>query len=243
MQYLGLIPARKGSRRIPDKNIKPLCGKPLLAYTIEAALASSRLDRVIVSTEDEEIASIARQWGAEVPFLRPAVLATDEARSVDVMVHALNWLEIHEGYVPDALVLLQPTCPLRTGKHIDEAIALYEARDADCVVAVSEPEHHPYWMKVMDQDGQLTPLMQADLRQYHQKQTLPQVWASNSSIYVLRRVSFLARREIYGGRTFGYVMPRSEALDVDTLWDFHLAKLIIADRSTATKIPSEKSHD
>jgi CMP-N,N'-diacetyllegionaminic acid synthase len=232
MQYLGLITARKGSKRIPSKNIKPLCGKPLLAYTIEAGLASSYLDRVIVSTEDEEIASIARQWGAEVPFRRPEELASDDARSIDVMVHALEWLELHESYTPDALVLLQPTCPLRTGRRIDEAIALYEARDADCVVAVSEPEHHPYWMRTMDQDGRLTPLMQVDLRRYHQKQTLPQVWVSNSSIYIIRRAFFLTCREIYGGRTYGYTMPRSEALDVDTPWDFHLASLVIADRST-----------
>ena len=230
MRYLGLITARKGSKRVPDKNIKPLCGKPLLAYTIEAGLASSRLDRVIVSTEDEQIASIARQWGAEVPFRRPEELAADDARTIDVLVHALEWLELHQSYRPDALVLLQPTCPLRTGRHIDEAIGLYEAKDADCVVAVSEPEHHPYWMKTMDQDGQLTPFMQVDSHRYHQKQALPQIWSSNSSIYVIRRASFLARRQIYGGRTYGYVVPRSEALDIDTPWDFHLASLIIANR-------------
>jgi CMP-N,N'-diacetyllegionaminic acid synthase len=231
MQYLGLITARKNSKRLPNKNLKSLCGKPLLAYTIEAALSSSRLDRVVVSTDGEEIASIAQQLGAEVPFLRPIELATDDARSVDVMIHALSWFEQHENAFSDALVLLQPTCPLRTGAHIDEAIALYEAREADTVVAVSEPERHPYWMKTMDPAGQLTPFLQVDLLHYHQKQTLPQVWSSNSSIYVLRRESFLARKEIYGGRTFGYVMPRSEALDIDTPWDFHLAELIIAARS------------
>jgi CMP-N-acetylneuraminic acid synthetase len=234
MQYLGLITARGGSKRIPGKNSKPLCGKPLLAYTIEAALASSRLDRVIVSTEDEEISSIARQWGAEVPFRRPDELATDDARSIDVMVHAIEWLREHESYSPDALVLLQPTCPLRTGRHIDEAIELYEARQADCVVAVSEPEDHPYWMKAMDQDGQVMPLMEVDLRRYHQKQTLPKVWASNSSIFVVRRVFFLAGQKMYGGRTYGYVMPRSESLDIDTPWDYHLASLIMADRLTSS---------
>jgi len=231
MRYLGLITARKGSKRLLGKNIKLLCGKPLIAYTIEAALASSHLDRVIVSTEDEKITSIARQWGAEVPFRRPDELATDDARSGDVMVHAIEWLSEHESYLPDALVLLQPTCPLRTGRHIDEAIELYEARQADCIVAVSEPEHHPYWMKTMDRDGQLMPLMEVDLRRYHQKQTLPQVWASNSSIYVVQRAFFLAGRNMYGGRTYGYVMPRSESLDIDTPWDFHMANLIMADRS------------
>jgi CMP-N,N'-diacetyllegionaminic acid synthase len=227
MQYLGLITARGGSKHISGKNSKPLCGKPLLAYTIQAALASSHLDRVIVSTEDEEISSIARQWGAEVPFRRPEELAADDSRSIDVIAHALEWLELHEGYTPDALVLLQPTCPLRTGRHIDEAIALYEDRDADCVVAVSEPEHHPYWMKTISQDGQLNPLMQVDLCRYHQKQTLPKVWASNSSIYVLRRDFFLTHRQIYGGRSYGYIMPSSESLDIDTQWDFQLAELII----------------
>jgi CMP-N,N'-diacetyllegionaminic acid synthase len=233
MRYLGLITARGGSKRIPSKNIKSLCGKPLVAYTIEAARASIRLDRTIVSTEDEEIASVALNCGAEVPFRRPKDLATDDARTIDVILHALEWLESYEAYVPDALVLLQPTCPLRTGKHIDEAVALYEGRDADCVVAVSEPEHHPYWMKTMDDAGLLTPFMQVDLSRYHQKQTLPQVWSSNSSIYVIRRTSVLARRTIYGGRNYGYAMPRPEALDIDTAWDFHLAELIISERKTS----------
>jgi CMP-N-acetylneuraminic acid synthetase len=234
MRYLGLITARGGSKRIPDKNSKPLCGKPLLAYTIEAALASLRLDRVVVSTEDEEIGSIARQWGAEVPFRRPDELATDDARSSDVMIHAIEWLTEHESYSPDALVLLQPTCPLRTGRHIDEAIELYEARHADCVVAVSEPEHHPYWMKTMDHDGRLMPFKEVDLHRYHQKQTLPKVWSSNSSIFVVRRVSLFAGQKIESGRTYGYVMPRSESLDIDTPWDFHLASLIMADRLTSS---------
>jgi CMP-N,N'-diacetyllegionaminic acid synthase len=228
MRYLGLITARQNSKRLPGKNLKPLCGKPLLAYTIQAALASSRLDRVVVSTDGEEIASVARQCGAEVPFRRPKELATDDARSVDVMIHALSWFQQHENLAPDALVLLQPTCPLRTGTHIDEAIALYEAHEADCVVAVSEPKLHPFWTKTMDPAGLLTPFLQVDLSHYHQKQSLPQLWASNSSIYVLRRESFLARKEIYGGRTFGYVMPDSAALDIDTPWEFHLAELIIA---------------
>jgi CMP-N-acetylneuraminic acid synthetase len=230
MKYLGLIPARRGSKRVPEKNIKSLCGKPLMAYTIEAALASSHLDRIIVSTEDEQISSIAQQWGAEVPFRRPNELATDDARSVEVGVHALEWLRLQENYSPDALVLLQPTCPLRTGRHIDEAIELYEARHADCVVAVSEPKHHPYWMKSMDQDGQLMPLMEADLHRHHQKQTLPKVWSSNSSIYIVRRAFFLAGPKVYGGRTYGYRMSPSESLDIDTPWDFYLAALILAAR-------------
>src|SRR5262245_14415343 len=230
MKYLGLITARQSSKRLPGKNLKPLGGKPLIAYTIEAALASSRLDRIIVSTDGDEIAAVARQCGAEVPFLRPAELATDEASSVDVMVHALSWLQRQENACPEALVLLQPTSPLRTATHIDEAIALYEARNADCVVAVSEPDRHPYWMKTMDEDGQLTPFLQIDSRRYHRKQSAPQVWASNGSIWVLRRSSFLARGDIYGGRTFGYVMPRSEAVDVDTPWDFRLAELILSAR-------------
>src|SRR5262245_42726679 len=171
MKYLGLITARESSKRLPGKNLKPLCGKPLISYTIEAALASSRLDRVVVSTDGEEIAAVARRWGAEVPFLRPKELATDEASSVDVMVHTLSWFQRQENASPDALVLLQPTSPLRTATHIDEAIALYEARKADCVVAVSEPDRHPYWMKTIDAEGQLIPFLPIDSRRYHRKQS------------------------------------------------------------------------
>jgi CMP-N-acetylneuraminic acid synthetase len=231
MQYLGLITARQNSKRIPGKNLKALCGKPLIAYTIESALASARLNRVVVSTDGEEIASVARQLGAEVPFLRPKEVATDEASSVDVILHALSWLEREENAFFDALVLLQPTSPLRRGSHIDAAIALYEAREADCVVAVSEPDRHPYWTKTMDAEGRLEPFLPVDPALYRQKQAAPQVWSSNGSIWVLRRSSFLARREIYGGRTFGYVMPRSEGIDIDTPWDFRLAELIMLDRS------------
>ena len=123
---------------------------------------------------------------------------------------------------------------MRTASDIDEAIGLYESRAADCVVAVSEPDRHPYWMKTMDAEGRLTAFLPIDSNRYQQKQSAPQVWASNGAIWVLRRSSFLDRRDLYGGRTFGYVMPRCRAIDIDTPWDFRLAELIMAGSSESS---------
>ena len=227
MQFAGIITARGGSTRLPRKNILPLCGKPLIAYTIQAALASSHLDRVIVSTDDDEVAQVSLAFGAEVPFRRPAELATAEARSVDVILHAMDWLKQHEDYEPEYIVLLQPTCPLRTAQHIDEAIELCLERDADSVVALCKTKHHPYWLKVLDADGRIHHIMQIDRHKYHQKQVMPTVYASNSSIFVVRSCVLRERRGFYTDRSYAYLMDASVSIDIDDEWDFRLAELIL----------------
>ncbi|HET9913914.1 MAG TPA: acylneuraminate cytidylyltransferase family protein, partial [Anaerolineales bacterium] len=144
MTIIGLIPARGGSKTIPHKNIKPLVGKPLIAWTIEAAKKCRALSRVIVSTDDAQIAEVAQQWGAEVPFLRPAELAGDATSSLAVVLHLIQWLKKHDGAVPEYILLLQPTSPFRTTEDLDAAIELAETRKVNAVVSVCETDAHPF---------------------------------------------------------------------------------------------------
>lgn len=156
----GLILARGGSKRIPGKNIKDLCGKPLIWHTINAAQKSRYLDRVILSSDDQEIIVVAKQYGLEVPFVRPAELAADTVTDYPVFVHALEWLEKNEGYKPDIVVQLRPTSPLRTAEHIDAAIELLAQHpEADSVRTVAEPEQSPYKMYSISGIGYLEPLI------------------------------------------------------------------------------------
>ncbi len=159
-KVLGIILARGGSKRIPGKNIKPLGGKPLIVWSIEAAQQSQTLDRVILSTDDPAIAEVAKAAGCEVPFMRPAEFAGDGVTDFPVFTHALSWLKEHEGYTPDIVVQLRPTSPLRTAQHIDDAVRLLAAHpDADSVRTVTEPEQSPYKMYAVDADGYLAPLL------------------------------------------------------------------------------------
>ena len=152
MRILGLITARGGSKGIPHKNIIPVAGRPLLAYTCEAALNSRHLSRVILSTDDETIAQVGRDNGIDVPFERPADLASDEASSLDVALHAIRWLEQHEDWIADVVVILQPTSPLRRAEHIDQALDQMITVGADTVVSVVEVPHHlsPYKLMRLD---------------------------------------------------------------------------------------------
>ena len=182
---LGLITARGGSKSIPRKNVVPLAGKPLIAWTIEAALQSHGLSRVIVSTDDEEIAQVAREWGAEVPFLRPAELARDDSPHIPVVVHAVEWLESHEDMRSDYVLLLQPTSPLRSTEDIENAIRLALEKDADSVVGVCEASSHPYLTKRITADGRLQDFGPRP-EGYLARQSLPPAYIANGAIYLRR---------------------------------------------------------
>ncbi|TSC69211.1 MAG: N-acylneuraminate cytidylyltransferase, partial [Parcubacteria group bacterium Gr01-1014_66] len=154
MEILGIIPARGGSKGIPGKNIKPLCGKPLIAWTIEEAKKSSSLNRIIVSTDDSAIVDVAQRYGVKVPFLRPAEIAQDLSTDVEFLVHALDWLFTHEGYKPDIVLRLPPTSPLRTAAHIDQGIqTLLDDPEADAARPICEAPKHPYKLWRIGADG------------------------------------------------------------------------------------------
>lgn len=228
-EVIGLITARGGSKSIPNKNIHMLAGKPLIAWTIEAAQNSRSLNRVIVSTDDPKIASISETYGAEVPFMRPAELSQDGSDHISVVRHAMAWLEQNERFVPDYLMLLQPTSPLRTSEDIDAATELAEARNAEAVVAVSEMKPHPYLSRQMGDDGILTELISTNIP-YLQRQALPLAFAINGAMYLNRPASLLKHLSFTPNGTLGYVMPPERSIDVDTPWDLYIAELILRRR-------------
>ncbi len=225
-EVVGLITARGGSKGVPRKNLKLLAGKPLIAWTIESARQSRRLDRVIVSTEDEEIADISRRWGAEVPFMRPVELAQDDSPHILVVEHAIRWLQEHDEGSLSRLLLLQPTSPLRTAEDIDAAIELAESRDAEAVVSVCQTEHHPYLVKRILPDGTLDDFMKPDLA-YPRRQDLPPAYALNGAIYLSRIESLLSSRTFLPKGIFPYIMPPERSLDINSAWDFYVAELVL----------------
>ena len=223
---LALIPARSGSKGIPRKNICPLAGKPLIAWTIESARQSECVDRVVVSTDDSQIAEIAVQWGAESPFLRPEDIAKDDTPGIAPVIHAIKWLEEHQNYRPDYVALLQPTSPLRESQDINAAYELALRHGADAVVSVTAAEKHPYWMKTLDQQGRLENFLPTE-KKYQCRQDLPDVYGLNGAIYIGRREILLAEETLFPVKTYGYVMPPERSVDIDSGWDLQLAELII----------------
>lgn len=223
MNILGLIPARGGSKGVPGKNIKSLAGKPLILYTIEAALASS-LATCIVSTDDPAIAKIAKNAGASVPFMRPEELATDTAKSLDVVKHALLLMEEREGRRFDAVMLLQPTAPFRNSGDIDFAIQLLESNPlADSVISVVNVEaHHPARMKYIE-DGRLVDPSFAEAYESQNRQELTPMYIRNGAIYLTKRESLL-NNSFKGKICLAYVMPSDRSSNIDTIEDFEYAE-------------------
>lgn len=221
LEVVGLITARGGSKRLPRKNVLPLAGKPMIAWTIEAARQSSALERVIVSTDDDEIARVSQEHGAEVPFVRPSELGLDDSDHVAVVEHALNWLEQHEGVEPDYVMLLQPTSPLRTADDIDACVTTARERAAPAVISVTATSPHP--MRLGD-DGTLERLSGVD-------ESRGRLVAPNGAIYLNRVSSLHTERAFVPAGTLGYVMPSERSLDVDTEWDFSLADAALRRRS------------
>lgn len=229
---LAIIPARAGSSSVPSKNLAAVAGKPLLAYAIEAARRAAVVERVVVSTDSSAIAEVARQWGGEVPFLRPEELARDDIPGVLPIIHAVTWLEEHEGYRSDYVLCLQPTSPLRTAQDIEQAMALALKKQADSVISVTPVHDHPYWTKTVDAEGRMSEFMTAK-KPVLRRQDLPPAYVLNGAVYLVKREVLLRRRSLYGEKTCAYVMPRERSLDIDTPWDLYLADLILRDRASS----------
>lgn len=226
--YLGLIPARGGSKGIPRKNLVDLAGKPLIAHTVEAALKSKLLDRVILSTDDEEIARLGLQLGVQVPFFRPPYLSADDSPIIAVVRHAVENFELQEGYKPTAVVLLQPTSPLRTSVHIDAAIELFIREGADSVISVSEPIEHPCDMVYFDK-GEMIFALSVEKR-WKGRQSYPTFYFVNGAIYILK-VNLLPQLEYpWGGKVVPYLMSSLDSVDVDTAAHLHITELLVRRR-------------
>ncbi len=211
---LAVITARGGSKGVPGKNIRPVCGLPLIAWTIAAARGARTVDRLILSSDDAAIIDMARRYGCEVPFVRPAELATDSATSTDVLAHAIEALE--QRY--DLVLLLQPTSPLRTAADIDAAVELLCATGAPGVIAVCPSEEPPYWLLCMDTEGAVSPLFPEQERP-RRRQDAPPTYRPNGALYLVPTEAFLRERTLLPEGTRGWVMPMQRSVDIDTMED------------------------
>lgn len=229
-RVLGVIPARGGSKGVPRKNIRVVCGKPLIAYTIEAALAASDvLDRVIVSTDDEEIAAVAREWGAEVPFMRPPELSGDKVPMAPVLQHAVRFAEKTEAEPYAWVCLMQPTEPFRTADDIREAVALGRAGDCDSVISVVQVfAVHPILMKRIV-DGRLEPYCIPEPEGTRRQDYSPPAYMRNGALYLTRRDVLMDRGSIWGDVIRPMVMPPERSVGVDSELDMKLVELLLAD--------------
>jgi CMP-N,N'-diacetyllegionaminic acid synthase len=229
---LALIPARGGSKGLPHKNLLPLAGKPLIAWTVEAALVSAHVDRVVVTTDDAEMAETARTAGADVPFLRPAELATDTSPSIDAVQHALDWLRDNEGQTFDYLALLEPTSPLRAQGDIDGAIALLAENDAraDGVVSIGEVHvEHPSIVKRIGDDGYLAPYLD-EAPGITRRQDLGPAYFPYGVIYLVKVPELIATRSFYQDRTLPLLIERWQNYEIDDLYDLLCVEAVMNHR-------------
>ncbi len=220
---IAIIPARGGSKGVPHKNIKKLGEKPLIAYSIVESLKSEYLDYVFVSTEDSEIANISKKYGAQV-INRPPALAEDTSKTVDVVLHAIEYL-VQEGIHPQIVILLQPTSPLRNVDDIDTAIKLFLENECDSVISVCEPDHSPFWCFRFD-GRYLQPLLGQEYKNMR-RQDLPKVMMPNGAIYISSPESIARFGGFYADRMIPYCMPPERSIDIDTALDFTIAEVII----------------
>ncbi|RJQ36768.1 acylneuraminate cytidylyltransferase family protein [Candidatus Parcubacteria bacterium] len=230
MKILGIIPARGGSKSIPRKNIKDLGGKPLIAWTIEAAKQAGVFDRIILTTDDDEIAAVGKQWGIEVPFMRPKEFAEDKTPTLPVLQHAVQWLKDQERYEPDAIMLLQPTAPFRQAAHIRDAVKVFSESGADSLVSVVEiPGHYsPYWAEIIDEEGWGSLFIGGPIKsRIPRRQDFPQkTYTHNGAIYLFRAGLLFDSNEpsLYGNRVKLYPVEERYSVNIDSPEDWHLAE-------------------
>jgi N-acylneuraminate cytidylyltransferase len=236
-EVLALIPARGGSKSIPRKNILPFAGHPLIAYSIAAGRAARTVNRVVVSTDDPEIAAVARHYGAETPFLRPPELAQDDTPDLPVFQHALAWLEETEGYAPNMVVQLRPTSPLRRTDHIDQAVLRLVARpEADAVRTVCVPFQNPYKMWRIDAEGYMRPLLQvagADEPYNLPRQSLPEVYWQTGYVDVAWTDTILHKNSMTGERILPLVIAPGDWVDIDSPDDWRRAERLLQEGAVA----------
>jgi len=222
-KILGIITARGGSKGIPGKNIKPLRGKPLIAYTIEAAKQSKFLTRTIVSTDYENIAEVSRKFGADVPFLRPAEIAQDKSTSIDVIKHALSWLKENQNEEYGYVMILQPTSPLREAIDIDECIKIAVEKDADSVMSMKELDDFSLKKLKKIQNGLILPYFEDEGSQSAQRQSLDKMHKRNCAIY-LTKISCVLNGDLFGKKSYAYIMPEDRSVDINQPIDFEIAE-------------------
>ena len=224
-KILAVIPARGGSKGIPKKNIKEIAGRPLIAWTIEAAKQSKYIDKIILSSEDEEIISVAKKLGCEVPFIRPPKLSKDEVPGIAPLLHAVEMLPDY-----DYVVLLQPTSPLRTNKDIDGCIEFCIPNRSKSCVSITVSDKNPYWMYYADDRKKLKPFV-SDGTQISYRQELPTIYTLNGAIYILECKWLTTNKILIAEDTIGYEMDQESSIDIDYPFQFHIADLLLNERN------------
>ncbi len=228
---LAIIPARGGSKGVPGKNIKELCGKPLIAYTIEAALDAQEIDRVVVTTDSKEIAEAALRYGAEVPFMRPSHLAEDDSSAVDVYLHAVDLLEKRGGMHINKFVVLLPTAPLRDAYEIDHAIQTMRKCACTTLVSVVEADVPASWYYQMNEDRTIKNAGFDSDNAIKNRQMNCQYYVPNGAIYILDYQLLKRERTYYTDDTVGYVMAKKKSVDIDTMDDFEYAEYLLEQKT------------
>ncbi|MBU3198960.1 NTP transferase domain-containing protein [Clostridium estertheticum] len=223
-KFLAIIPARGGSKSIPNKNIMSICGKPLIAYTIDAGKKSKYIDEIIVSTDSDVIKVIAEQYGAKVPFLRPEELSNDTSKSIDVVIHAINFYKKNDVSF-DYVILLQPTSPLRTFEHLDNAIEKLIESNSTSLVSVCEADENPVLMRRIENEKlkEVISFEGTNLR----RQDLPTFYKFNGALYINSNDMLMNKRKFVDENTVPYVMDKESSIDIDTMLDARLVELII----------------
>ena len=223
-KVLAIIPARKGSKRLPKKNKLDLNGKPLVAWTIESAMKSTYIDDIAISTNDEDIVETAKSYNIDVPFLRPEELSSDQSSTMDVIIHTINFYK-SMGKFYDVVILLQPTSPLRTSVDIDNSLKLL-SKDVKAIVSVCKLDHSPLWSNVLPANKSLEFFLKEDV-QGLRSQDLPQYYRINGAIY-LSKINYLKKnKSFFGNQSKAYIMSTNNSIDIDTKLDFNLCKLIM----------------
>ncbi len=225
---LVIIPARGGSKGLPGKNIKNLCGKPLIAHTIEAALKAEGIERVIVTTDSEEIAAVAREYGAEVPFLRPAALAGDNSSAVDVYLHAVDFLEKESGRSIEKFMVLLPTAPLRNSINIEQALRQFYEQNAETLISMREAETPISWYYEMNIEGRVKNLGLDAENAVKNRQVNKKYYIPNGAIYILDKKLLKEKRTYYSDNTVAYLMSAEQSVDIDCELDFKIAELLLS---------------
>lgn len=229
-KVLAIIPARGGSKSIPRKNIRDFAGYPLIAYSISAGLTAETISRVIVSTDDEEIAAISRDYGAEVPFIRPESFSRDDTPDLPVFQHALDWLKSNEGYQPEIIVQLRPTSPFRRTEHINQAVwGLLEHPDADSIRTICTPFQNPYKMWRIDANGFMQPIMTSDFAEPYNlpRQSLPEVYWQTGYVDAAWTDTILGKNSMTGERILPLVIGADEWIDIDSPDDWRRAERLL----------------
>ena len=224
---LAIIPARGGSKGVPKKNIKLLAGKPLILWTIEAAKEAEKIDRIILSTDDDEIANTCRSTGIEIPFMRPKELAQNDSMAIDNYIYTIERLNRKSDHKYEEFVVLLPTVPLRVSYDIDKAIALFFQNDANSIISCTKLHHPLEWMMSINNDGIIQRSNDTGIKKMMNRQESKYVYIPNGGVYVFKYGPLKKTKSYYSEKTYAYIMPSERSVDIDTEFDFKLAEFLL----------------